>query len=154
MSLTVVITPLTVTVATSVLEDDQLKFPLPPVACHKYPKKRLLISRRLTPLRVAKSKYQKYILIKMMCRFQYFCLNNKGKAVQLQTLQVYSKEPYRYGVLISSDLGLPWESENARGKNYRVIDLYILLIVNRVGKWMDLSSLKKDRSHRKWSSSL
>lgn len=35
MSLTVVITPFTVTVATAVLEEDQLKFPLPPVACRE-----------------------------------------------------------------------------------------------------------------------
>lgn len=38
MSLFVVITPFTVTVATAVLEEDQLKFPLPPVACDRYEK--------------------------------------------------------------------------------------------------------------------
>lgn len=36
MSLFVVITPFTVTLATAVLEEDQLKFPLPPVACDRY----------------------------------------------------------------------------------------------------------------------
>ena len=35
MSLTVVITPLTVTVATAVLDEDQLKLPLPPAALNK-----------------------------------------------------------------------------------------------------------------------
>lgn len=34
MSLMVVITPLTVTVATAGFEDVQVKFPLPPVACN------------------------------------------------------------------------------------------------------------------------
>ena len=38
MSLFVVITPFTVTLATAVLEEDQLKFPLPPVACNRYQK--------------------------------------------------------------------------------------------------------------------
>lgn len=51
MSLTVVITPFTVTVATAVLEEDQLKFPLPPVACHKYPRIGVVTSTRMTPLR-------------------------------------------------------------------------------------------------------
>lgn len=36
MSLFVVITPFTVTLATAELEEDQLKFPLPPVACDRY----------------------------------------------------------------------------------------------------------------------
>lgn len=44
MSLTVVITPFTVTVATAVLEEDQLKFPLPPVACHKHMRRRVIMS--------------------------------------------------------------------------------------------------------------
>lgn len=48
MSLTVVITPFTVTVATAVLDEDQLKFPLPPVAYHEYPRTRVHIRTRLT----------------------------------------------------------------------------------------------------------
>lgn len=50
MSLTVVITPFTVTVATAVLEEDQLKFPLPPVACHKHQKIGVIMCTRMTPL--------------------------------------------------------------------------------------------------------
>lgn len=50
MSLTVVITPFTVTVATAVLEEDQLKFPLPPVACHKHKRIRMIMSIRMIPL--------------------------------------------------------------------------------------------------------
>lgn len=51
MSLTVVITPFTVTVATAVLEEDQLKFPLPPVACHKRQRIGLIMCIRTTPQR-------------------------------------------------------------------------------------------------------
>ena len=50
MSLTVVITPFTVTVATAVLDDDQLKFPLPPVACHKHREIGVITCTTMTPL--------------------------------------------------------------------------------------------------------
>lgn len=50
MSLTVVITPFTVTVATAVLDEDQLKFPLPPVACHKHERTGIMISNKITTL--------------------------------------------------------------------------------------------------------
>lgn len=53
MSLTVVITPFTVTVATAVFEDDQLKFPLPPDAfirvwVRKKKKKKVIMCTRMT----------------------------------------------------------------------------------------------------------
>lgn len=50
MSLTVVITPFTVTVATTVFDEDQLKFPLPPVACHKHERTGGMMSNRMTTL--------------------------------------------------------------------------------------------------------
>lgn len=50
MSLTVVITPFTVTVATAVLEEVQLKFPLPPVACEEHQRIRVINLKQMEPL--------------------------------------------------------------------------------------------------------
>lgn len=56
------------------------------------------------------------------------------------------KKNYLYCVLISSNLGLPWKCENTGTQNYRVIDFYILLIVDWVGEGVDLSSLKREEA--------
>lgn len=67
---------------------------------------------------------------------------------------ILKRNNYLYCVLISPNLGLPWKCENTGTKNYRVIDFYILFIVDWVGECMDFSSLKQNREHRKWSSPL
>lgn len=55
---------------------------------------------------------------------------------------MYVKVNYPYFVLISSNLGLPWKCENTWAQDYRIIDFHILLIVDWVGKSVDLSRLR------------
>lgn len=52
---------------------------------------------------------------------------------------------YLYFVLISSNLGLPWKCENTWAENYRIIDFNILVIVDWVGKCVDLSRLRREK---------
>lgn len=152
MSLTVVITPFTVTVATAVLEEDQLKFPLPPVACHKHQRIRFIISTRTTPRwqRVIATNTVSYKECPMLYNtFAIWQIKSHSSTtfVHLCALKIYN---YLYCVLISSDLGLPWKCKNTGTENYRIIDFYILFIVDWVGKCMDISGLKRSRGHRKW----
>lgn len=125
MSLTVVITPFTVTVATAALEEDQLKFPLPPIACHK--------QHRTGATERHVNTSQSVSGVMASCPEQ---LRPESKAGVLR------RSRYLYRVLIDSNHGLPWECENAWTQNNRVVDFYVLLIVDGAAECMDLPGLK------------
>lgn len=64
---------------------------------------------------------------------------------------IYIVDRHLNRVLISSDLRLPWECEDAGAKYDGVVDFYVLLVVDRVGESVDFPRLPKKRSDRKQS---
>lgn len=146
MSLTVVITPFTVTVATAVLDEDQLKFPLPPVACRR---KKESSHASEWHLFSGKSSHECYgrVWIRVKARKPYRKCHMSDTLYHSWTRNpcILKENNYLYCVLISSDPGLPWKCQNTGTKNYGVIDFYILFIVHWVGEWVDSSILKKEQ---------
>lgn len=73
-------------------------------------------------------------------------LSNKTR---VYVLVAYIVDNHLDRVLISSDLWLPWECEDAGTKHDWVVDFNILLVVNRVGESVDFPRLGWYTSVRK-----